>query len=376
MTVYFIDSHFRQKATATTKGKAARITDDTITQNVNGLASCELEIAYTGKAELGDVGEYIYIPSTTRRDACFFQIITKEVDYINKTVSYYGDTNFLWFNSQVANDGTYGRVSEVGRTIEWYLDEFTTVNAPFNFHIGTNEIDGKTAIGDTNATTAKEALDKTAALFNCTISFAFVYDGKTITPYIDIYSANGGADTGEILTVGKEINELIETVDCSDVATAVKIRGHIADGGDDGTTTNLPEYDSGDYYTNNGVLFSRSAWYRFGAGAGGSRNTARFGADIILQAQDLETTDAQQVLNTGLAMLEEHKEPSTAFSCKCSRRVSLGGWYTIVVPGEEVYITARCLEIQESKTRGEFSPTFGNFYKSQNAFEVMAKNAK
>lgn len=474
MIVYFIGSDFRQKASATTESEKARVIDDMIVQNVNGLSTLELDIQYQERADsLGQVGEFIYIPAETKRDASFFQIITKEVDYINKTVSYYADTNFLWFSSQntkvgiTERDGTYGRVSEIGKTIAWFLDEFLTTSAPVPYTIGVNEISNKLATGDTNATTAKEALDKTAALFGVEIVFSFDFDGSELTPYIDIYERYNGEETGETLTVGKEITELTETVDASEIATAVKIRGVVSSSKDyetedamladteleigavviaesipwkiyglqtatavnqmtDPTTvykynnnyylgarsgtnqpqltgwetqnntfalnladtynayidpwndkniiTELPEYDDGEYYTSDGRVYSRSAWYRFGND--GKRDNARFSTDIIIQSNDLDTTDPEQILQTGLALLEVRKEPAITYDCKCLRRVALGSYYTIVVPGENVYITARCLETQKSETRGEFTPTFGNYWKSTNAFEVMARNAK
>lgn len=467
MTVYFIGNDFKQKASATSSSKIARITDDTIKQSVDGLSSCELEIAYTGNADdLGRVGEFIFIPAENRKDANFFQIITREVDYINKRVRYYADTDFLWFSSQNVNDGQFGRVSQVGASILWYLDEFTTSSSPFSFHVGDYELAGRLKAGDTNASSAKEAINKTAALFNAEITFSYVFDGGTVTPYINIYESGSGSNNSETLTVGKEIAELIESTDCANVATAVRIRGLVkskkeyANGSemtadtelyvedvcitagvpykvydyrvvsnsrmmtdpdtvykynnvyyigkrsgtnqvqavgwlvDDGfavnlnamfgatvdddknVVTELPAYDSGDYFVANKRLFSRSAGARFGAPEYGKRQNAYFASDIILQPENLETTDPQQLLDAGIALLDAQKEPAVTFSCKCTRRVTLGNYYTIVVPDEKLFISARCLEIEYSETRGEFTPTFGNYFATSNAFEIMAKNAK
>lgn len=467
MIAYFIGTDFKQKAVATSTGDYARITDDTIRQSVDGVASCELVVSYSDKADdLGNIGEFIYIPAELSQDASFFQIISKEVDYIEKTIRYYADTNFIWFASQVANDGQYGRVSQVGRTVAWYLDEFVNSNAAMQFTIGTNEMSGRLAIGDTNASTAKEAIEKTAALFNAEISFAYQFDGNNITPYINICEKDSGDDTSETLTVGTDITELIETVDCSEIATAVKIRGIVKSDKDystvsdmaaddellvgsiciaagsafkifnyqsvsstalmtdyetaynynssiyivqrgsgtlrvygGATTSNgyavnltrlngatvdndknvitpLPSYDSGDYFVSSEKLFCRSAWYKYGHDSGGKRDAARFAMDIFMQGDDVETTDPQQILDAGIALLEQHKEPVYSYSCKCNKQVIIGEQYTMIVPDEHLYVSVRCLETEKSETRGEFLPTFGNYIRTKNAFEIMARNAK
>lgn len=467
MIAYFIDNFFKQKSTVDTGSKTARITDDYVVQNVKGSSTIELEVAYKGNVDkIGKEGDFLFVPAANRREASFFQVISREVDYLKKTARFYGDTNLLWLASQNEGAGTYGRVSEFGQPITWYLEEFTADGVPFRFQIGVNEIGEKTAIGDTNATTAKEALDKTAELFGVEIAFSFTFDGRTLTPYIDIYEEFNGQDTGETLTVGEEITELVETADCSDVATAVKIRGAVSSSktyetvsemtadeelevgsivvyGSSGykvfemssvsssalmkdpnkvykyngayyygtrnginqpratgwecqngfaarlensflttngqsvtVATNPEAYDDGDYYAKEGRVYSRAAWGRFGSPEGGRREDGKFGADIIIQAADLETTDPEQVLNAGIAILEQHKQPSISYSCKCVRRVDLGAYYTIVVSDEKVFISGRCLEIAKSETRSEYSPTFGNYYKYANAFEIMAKNAK
>ena len=465
MIVHIIDQEFKIKNTAANDSQKYKIVGDRVTINEN--CSCEVEIQYKGRfSDLCNAGDFLFFPS---RDvySSFFQIISCDVDYFAKTAKLYGDSNLLWLYSQVAYSGgmygrKYGRASEIGRDIEWFLDEFIS-NARFKYTIKTNEIAGAVMAGDTTGTTAKEALQKTAELFNCEISFSYLLESGTVNGYIEIYEKRNGRETGELLTVGKELSELSKTEDVSGVVTSAYVRGGvkaskrytntaemiadedlergetiIADnvpyhnmvlttaanmlsikdpsmvykyngsyyrmnpltrtvetvqgykteygfamrltsstiGQEDFVYTYLPtNYDDGDYYVNTNRLISRSAWGRFGAPSIGASLTG-LGAEIAYKSEDLETVEQNTILQSAIAILEEFKHPVVTFDCKCNKRVSYGAYYTLVVPDEGVSISARCLSIEESETAGTYIPTFGNYVVKENAFEIMAKNAK
>lgn len=496
MIVYVIGQNFDIKNTAASDSGKYRIVDDRVTME-NVSCTCEITIQYKGRfSDLCNVGEFLYIPS---RDiySNFFQIISIDVDYSTKTATIYGDNSLLWLYSQRARSGgPYGCTSYAGKDIEWFLEEFTT-EARFPLAIKINELSGILRTGTTEATTAKEALDKTAELFNCEIAFSYSLENNTVKPYIEIYEEQNGRETGGILTVGKELSLLSKSEDCTGVISSVYIRGkvkpekifaekpadvsfdvgtvYIAQGNpykvftlkqvnspflmqskdtvyrlyvsgslvgyyfgdpvlasthashtaftaatgwqvtngfaavlensyiqvDEGyesadaeeaynnqsVITPLPDYDSGDYFASkagnssvsetghNVRLISRTAWGRFGAPDIGASLTG-LGAEIAYKADDLETAEQSDVLNAAIAILEEFKNPVVTFDCECNKRVSLGAYYTLVVPDEGVYISARCLSIEESETAGTYNPTFGNYVIKENAFEVMAKNAK
>lgn len=496
MIVYVIGQNFDIKNTAASDSGKYRIVDDRVTME-NGSCTCEITIQYKGRfSDLCNVGEFLYIPS---RDiySNFFQIISIDVDYSTKTATIYGDNSLLWLYSQRAgSSGPYGCTSYAGKDIEWFLEEFTT-KARFPFTIKINELSGILRTGTTEATTAKEALDKTAELFNCEIAFSYSLENNTVKPYIEIYEEQNGRETGELLTVGKELSLLSKSEDCTGVISSVYIRGkvkpkkifaedqtevsfdvgtvYIAQGNpykvftlkqvaspflmqskdtvyrlyvsgslvgyyfgdpvlasnhaahtsftaatgwqvtngfaavlensyiqvDEGyetadaeeaynnqsVITPLPDYDSGDYFASkagntsvserghNVRLVSRTAWGRFGAPDIGASATG-FGAEIAYKAEDIETATQEDVLNAAIAILEEYKTPVVTFDCECNKRVEIGAYYTLCVPDEGVYISARCLGTEESETEGTYNPTFGNFIVKENAFEVMAKNAR
>ena len=465
MIVYIIGQNFDIKNTAASDSGKYRIVDDRVTME-NVSCTCEITIQYKGRfSNLCAAGDYLYIPS---RDvySSFFQIISVDVDYSTKTATLHGDNNLLWLYSQTAYSGglygrKYGRTSEIGQGVEWYLNEFTS-NARFKYTVKTNEIAGAIKAGDTTASTAKEALQKTAELFDAEIVLSYTLEGGTVNGYLEIYEKRNGLDTGELLTVGKELSELTQTEDVTTVVTSAYVRGglkasknyatvadmtadkdievgetviaenvpysvrtlttvalpaaitdptrvykyngsyyrlnpltreretvtgHRLDSGfamrltsstigqEDYIYTYLPTYDDGDYYVNTNRLISRTAWGRFGAPDIVASLTG-LGAEIAYKADDLETVEQSDVLNAAIAILEEYKTPVVTFDCECNKRVSLGAYYTLVVPDEGVYISARCLSIEESETAGTYNPTFGNYVIKENAFEVMAKNAK
>lgn len=496
MIVYVIGQNFDIKNTAASDSGKYRIVDDRVTME-NVSCTCEITIQYKGRfSNLCNVGEFLYIPS---RDiySNFFQIISTEVDYSTRTATLYGDNSLLLLYSQRAGSGgPYGRTSYAGRNIEWFLEEFTTA-ARFPFTIKINELSGILRTGTTEATTAKESLDKTAELFNCEIVLSYSLENTTVKPYIEIYEKHNGRETGEILTVGKELSLLSKSEDCTGVVSSVYIRGkvkpekifaegqsevnfdvgtvYIAGGkpykvfelrqvvtpyamrekdvvyrlvvsgsmlgyyfGDPVLASNhaahtsfkaatglgvtngfaavldnsyiqvdegyetagaeeaynnqsvitpLPDYDSGDYFASkegntsvseighNVRLVSRSAWGRFCAPGIGA-NATGLGAEIAYKAEDLETATQEDVLNAAVAILETNKKPVVTFECECNKRVSCGAYYTLCVPKEGVYISARCLSIEESETAGTYKPTFGNYIVKENAFEIMARNAK
>ena len=458
MVVYVIGKDFAIKNTAATDNTKYRIIDDRVI--TSAFSSCELTIEYTGKAaELCDVGDYLYIPSRGVYDG-FFQIISTDIDYVAKTARISAESNLLYWYSQRGTGGVFGRISEVGKTISWYLEEFTA--APFPYKIKSNEIPAVGRTGDTSATTAKECLEKVAALFNAEILLSYELEGETVTPYIEIKQATSGTDTGEILTVGREITNFSKSESCADVATSVYIRGGIKAskrydnvsamtddeeleintvviaantpycnrqltvaltqaamvdplkiykysnnyykgnptgqnqetvrgwetqegfavnlenstiGQEDYVDTPLPAYDDGDYFVQGGRLVSRSMWARYAADGLGVTQ-AGFGAEIALNPSDLETVEQSDILAQGIALLDEHKGTTVSYECDCTKRVKFNGFYTLAIPEESIYISARCLEIEESETAGTYRPVFGEYLIKTNAFEVMARNAK
>lgn len=449
MIAYVINKDFSIKNTAATDNTKYRIVDDRVITSV--FSSCELTIAYTGRAaDLCDVGDYLLVKES------FYQILNVETDYIEKTIRLTAEANLLYWYSQRGTSGVYGRVSEVGKTIDWYLYEFTT--APFPYSIKTNDIPAVARTGDTTASTAKEALEKIAALFGVEIWLSYQLENGSVKAYFEIRKS--GTETNEILTVGKDITSFSKSESCADVVTSVYIRGGVkaskrydnvsamtadedleintvviaADvpycnrqlttvsaasymldplriykyngayykgnstgtnqetvtgwetqegfavnlenstiGQEDYVYTPLPSYNSGDYFVQNGRIVSRSMWAKYG----GDRVTQTgFGAEIALNPGDLETVEQSEVLAQGIALLETNKGTTITYDCECNKRVKFNGFYTLAVPEESIYISARCLEIEESETAGTYRPVFGEYLVKSNAFEVMARNAK
>ncbi len=449
MIAHIIGKDFAIKNTATTDSKKYKIIDDRVI--TSGFSSCELTIAYTGRAsEFCVVGDYLLVKENV------YQILAIDVDYIEKTIRLTAEANLLFWYSQRGTSGVYGRVSEVGKTISWYLEEFTA--APFPYKIKTNEIPAVGRTGDTTASTAKEALEKTASLFGVEILLSYQLEGETVTAYFDIKKS--GIETNEILTVGKELTSFSKSESCADVVTSVYLRGgvkaskkydnvsgmtdddeleintvviagstpfcnrqlttvsaasYMTDplkiykyngnyykgnptganqetvtgwetqegfavnlenstiGEEDYIYTPLPAYNSGDYFVQGGRLVSRSMWAEYAADGLGVTRTG-FGAEIALNPNDLETVEQSEVLARAMALLEEHKGTTTTYECECNKRVKFNGFYTLAIPEESIYITARCLEIEESETAGTYKPVFGEYLIKSNAFEVMARN--
>ena len=458
MTAYFLDGNYTVKAEATTESETRRIVDDLLTQELEA-ASLDLVVSYEGQGNFVTVGEYVYTP-----EYGLFQIITLETDYIEKTLTIHAEDTFLWFYSQQIEDGDFGALAEVPQNIEWFLYQWIEYPQLYVYSYKyklRNSIPDKVRTGDTTASTAKEALQKTAALFDCEIFFSYELENGTLTPYINVVEKRNGQDTNETLTVGQEITELRKTEDCTSIATCVYIKGGLKasknyDNGNDSMTededlevdtvvienntpyqvlpfvvasstlemrdphtvykynghyyfgdpagnisddlqgwetvngfaivleeslvalddyvvTPLPEYDSGDYVVDTGRVISRQAWARFSA-PGIAYTDWGNGAEIAYNADDVETTDPEEVLTQGIAILNEHKYPVVTYECECNKRVTLGASYTLVVENE--YITARCLSVETSELQGTFKPTFGNYTQKLNAFETMAANIK
>ena len=480
MVAHIIGKDFAIKNTATTDSKKYKIIDDRII--TSEFSSCELLIAYTGRAsEFCVVGDYLLVNEN------FYQILSIDVDYIEKTIRLTAEANLLFWYSQRGTDGNYGAIAYAGRPITYFLEEFT--EAPFPYKIKSNEIAAELRTGDTRASTAKEALENTAALFGVEILLSYQLEGETVAAYFDIKKS--GIETNEILTVGKEITAFSKSESCADIVTSVYLRGkvkpekvytsspqdvpyevgkvyavqatvyrvcelvqatntktmrerdtvyrfvsgqttvgfyfgdpslastnasytafpiatgwvvtngyaaemvnsylEVEEGHENedpeesinhvSVITPLPSYDDGDYFTDvvrledRSRLVSRLLWGQYAAdGLGVTR--LGFGAEIALNHEDIETVLQHEVLTYAIALLNEHAGTTTTYECECNKRVKFNGFYTLAIPEESVYISARCLEIEESETAGTYRPVFGEYLVKTNAFEVMARNAK
>ena len=223
MIAHIIGRDFAIKNTAASGSQKYRIIDDRII--TSNFSSCELTVVYDGLAsDFCEVGDYLFLPERGGYNN-FFQIIRLDVDYIEKTASITAESTILFWYSQRGTGGVFGHVSEVGKTIEWYLSEFTS--APFPYTILANEIPAAARIGDTTASTAKECIEKTASLFGVEIYMSYSLKGTTVQPFLEIRQKTSGRDTGEVLTVGKEITAFSKSEDCADVVTSVYLRGGV-----------------------------------------------------------------------------------------------------------------------------------------------------
>ncbi len=394
MTVYFCSGAFDVFETASTESDRLRIVDDTQYLAV-GFGSSSLEVAIQYDGDPPDlVGLFMLLPGETENR--LFQVIETEVDYIAKTIRAYGEDRLLCLYCEGIVTGSSGL--GIGYTIEDYISDLLNIknNRHPWFHIGHDETMYHHENGDVlpaylrgmpgSAKNIAEAFTQLQTSHNIELSFRWEWNGsKAADFFVDIKKA-GGTDTGEILTVGKEITQMRETADASQIATAIIVNGEWEAGTssvwDVGNVWNDADGNPAYEVTRAGYIQNGTVKYQpvnetrmivnYKARARYCLGDYKYMCDAYNNIAVANSDEYITWNDVAKAELDAVSEPLYNYECECVRDCEVGYIYTIDF-GHKTK-NARCLAIEKSETQKTYAPTFGDYLIKQNAFETMARN--
>lgn len=375
MDFYFTDRQFNLLEIISTDGTTPfKIIDDKETRSITaGSRMLEGTIVYTDKqakrvSEIGALGNYIlYVDEDGRGN---FQTIVAINGHNNLT----GEHTFTAENStnDLLNETVDAYTADKAYPIATYIDRFTNDSG---FEIGVNEISNlsrKLKWESTDETALARVLS-VATQFDAELDFTFEFSGTHVMHrYINIRK-HIGADKDVRLTQNKEINSITTTGDIYDLATSIRAIGGTPEGADKPITLAGYKYTdpTGRYVLSGQTVLDTVAnrtWTRL-LGGGTPSTTGAYLNRVITYAAVTQAELMQSVLSD----LKKRVQPTVNYEVDIAvlpNGVDVGDTVHIVDENEELYLSARILELVISRSTGIITAKLGDYVPEESEINI------
>ena len=235
--------------------------------------------------------------------------------------------------------------------IEQYVKMFTYDSG---FKLGINEISNlsRKLKWESSMTSTARLLSLATQFDNAEITFEFVIQGlKVVEKKINIFKKIG-SDNGIELRVGKELNSIEVKESVAGLLTAVKAKGGTPEGENQSPITLIGfEYDDGDYYLQNGVLKSRTAFNRWSRFLFEKDTQVWDHSGHIIGEYSYDTLSQSELCNRALAYLKPKTDVVTTFEVDIAYLpdgCGLGDRVNVIDAKGDLYLSSRILKIETS----------------------------
>lgn len=362
MILYFANRKMEILGLASTSmQKGFVITEDLKVEEIDsGVASFSCRIGYTRDnrrklEEMTQAGNYILRSNGGENE--FYTILEAEGDTKNKDIYIYAEDAGLDLINEIVGEF---EASEA-HNAEWYVNKYI---ADSGFEIGINEIPSSTVrtLSWEGESTVTERLASIANSFGgFEVSYSFEVKGLEVThKYINIYQERG-KDVEEELRLDREIDRILTKTSVANLATALRVKGGVPDGGEEEVTLDGYQYDDGDFYLDGTVLKSRNAlakWGRFISRG----NTVNEGH--IERQYTYDTTSQSELCNRALTELKKVCEPETNYEIDINSlpsNIKIGDRINIFDDAGELCLSSRILILETSVVDGQHKATLGEY---------------
>lgn len=236
------------------------------------------------------------------------------------------------------------------------------------FELGFNEIPNlsRRLEWESESMTALARLASVATQFdNAEIDFSFTVDGTTVLKkYVNVYKKRGD-DTNQTLYVNAELDDIVITSDIYDLGTALEVSGGTPDGANNPITLKGYSWKDPDgryeLSPSSGILKDKVNGAKWSRLLPGQANPS--GA-YILRRKTYETTSQKTLLDNALRELKKISEPVVNYEIEIidlPDTAQIGDTVNLVDEDEEVFLSARLLQLEIQYSTGEKSAVLGDF---------------
>lgn len=367
MDFYFTDRHFGLleiiSTTASTDLVLANEEDKLSIENGNRTLTGTLYFNQDQSAQVkkcATIGNYILYHDLNNKDV-WMTIVEIEHNPLNGTHEFVAEDAGL----DLLNELLGPFKADKAYPISYYISKFTFDSG---FELGFNEIPSLTRKleWEGESTTALARLVSVATQFdNAEIEFSFEVEGTAVLKkYVNIYKKRG-KDNRQTLYVNVDVNNIIVKSDIYELATALYSEGGTLDGKNE--PVNLKGYKWTDpekrYVLDSatGILKDTengAKWSRLLPGQANPNGA------YILRRKSYETTDPKTLLDTTLRELKKVSEPVVNYEvdiAELPEGVNVGDTIYLVDENEEVYLSARVLELTYKYSIDSYAATLGDY---------------
>ena len=225
-----------------------------------------------------------------------------------------------------------------------------------DFEIGVNELEGEMLELSLNEQTVSERLKDISKSFGCEMETEFVFSESGFNiegKYVNIRRSIG-RDTGEIISLYKNLSEITVKKSIANLCTSI-----IPKGNNDISISGL-DYDDGDYYVDGNALRSRNAAALYGRY---TQNKFNSYAKHLTKQVSINANTKTELLRMAIEELKRVSEPEVNYETEfyeLPEGVSIGDRVNLVDDEGEIYVSSRLLEIKRSVTKKTVEVTIGD----------------
>jgi phage minor structural protein len=359
--VYFADRQLNvlgQASTALPEGLI--ISDDNKTDEIEtGVSVFECKIAYTEETQ-AKVKAFTapgnYLLRNHGNESNLYSIVEREIDTKKQEVYIYAEDDGMDLLNEVV--GEYE--ADKAYNIKHYIDMYA---ADAGFQIGINEAASLTRkLAWDGESTATARIASVATQFDgCEVSYSFQVDGlRVVKKIINIYKERG-KDTGLQLRLNRDIDSIITKESITNLATALQCTGGTPEGADNPITLKGYKYDDGDFYVDNGILKSREALKKW-ARLLWKTDTASKSGGHITKLFSYETESQATLCTHAITELKKYRDMEVNYETEIPNfpdEVRVGDRVNIIDDSDELYVSARVLQLETSVTNEENKVVLG-----------------
>ncbi|MDT2759264.1 phage tail spike protein [Enterococcus xiangfangensis] len=366
MDFYFTNRQFElQEIISTTTSTDIVMADEEDKLSIeNGSRTLTGTLYFTNKQSAqvkvcAAIGNYILYHDKNNKDV-WMTIVEIEHNPLNGTHTFVAEDAGLDLLNELV--GPYK--ADKAYNIAYYINKFTFDSG---FEVGFNEISSltrKLEWESEDSTALARVLSVATQFDNAEIEFSFAVEGTNVLKkYINIYKKRG-KDNRQTLYVNVDVNNIVVKSDIYELATAIYAQGGTPDGKN--SPINLKGYkwtdDDGRYILgSDGILRDKengAKWSRLLPGQANPNGA------YILRRKSFETTNQKTLLDNALRELKKVSEPIVNYEVDIAvlpEGVSVGDTIYLVDENEEVYLSARVLELSFMYSTNSYTAVLGDY---------------
>lgn len=305
----------------------------------------------------------------------WYTIMKTKKDRLKKSIWFYGEDAGLDLLNEIVTE----YAADKAYPIAFYINKFAYDSG---FEIGLNEVGDsllRKLSWEGTATATERILSVCTQFDHAELSFSFEVSGNRISKKLINIHKKRGAETNIKLSLDRDVENIITTESILSLRTGLRCIGGTPEGADSPITLSGYSYDDGTYFTKGDKLLNREAnhlWTRYLAESGNDEG-------YIVGLFEYDTLSQSELCNRAITQLKAVSKAEQNFEVSISKlpdNVKIGDTVYIVDADDELYLQARVLKLEKSRSRNKATATLGDYLiKSSNVsakLKVMADEIK
>ncbi|WP_368264092.1 phage tail spike protein [Enterococcus innesii] len=286
----------------------------------------------------------------------WYTIMKTKKDRQKKSIWFYGEDAGLDLLNEIVTEYE----ADKAYPIAFYINRFT---ADSGFEVGLNELGTsyQRKLSWEGSSTATERILSVCTQFDhAELSFSFEVSGNRISKKLINIHKKRGSETNIKLSLDRDVENIVTTESILSLRTGLRCVGGTPEGADSPITLSGYSYDDGTYFVKGDKLLNRKAnqlWTRYLTESGSDEG-------YIVGLFEYDTLSQSELCNRAITQLAAASKAEQNFEVSISKlpdNVKIGDTVYIVDADDELYLQARVLKLEKSRSSNKATATLGDY---------------